>query len=84
MERWDATHSLNFRGAYKRVGKNELYVRTAFKHTDIADADRAGHLWFVDGIKMGCESDEPHARAAAEASLRAMSRTHTRRVAASA
>lgn len=84
MERWDPTQSLHFRGAYMRVGKNELYVRTAFKHTDIADADLAGHLWFIDGIKMGCESDEPRARAAAESALRAMSRTHTRRVAASA
>lgn len=73
MPAWDMTHGAH-RGAYLRVGPNELYVR---------EWD-PGWLWYVDGIRGGATVSEITAKAAAEAAVRVMFRTHTGRMAASA
>lgn len=73
MPIWDRTHGKEA-GAYLRAGASELYVRR--------DADM--WVWYVDGILMGAERGEEVARAASEAAVRAMSRTHTGRMAAPA
>jgi hypothetical protein len=70
---WDRTHGKRA-GAYLRAGPIELYVRR----------EEAGWTWFVDGIRMGVADGEAVAKAAGEAAVRAMSRTHTSRMAASA
>jgi hypothetical protein len=73
MTLWDRTHGKET-GAYLRAGASELYVRR--------DGDM--WVWYVDGILMGAERGEEVARAASEAAVRAMARTHTARVAAAA
>ena len=73
MATWDRTFGKQT-GAYLRAGAVELYVRR----------EGDGWAWYVDGILMGVERGEEVARAASEAAFRAMSRTHTGRVAASA
>ena len=70
---WDRTHG-NRAGAYLRAGSIELYVRR----------EDGGWAWFVDGVRMGAADGEAVAKAASEAALRAMSRTHTGRMAAAA
>lgn len=73
---WSHTHGI-VSGAYMRAGVSELYVRRARKGA-------SGWIWYVDGILMGAAPAEDVARAASEAAVRAMSRTHTGRVAAAA
>jgi hypothetical protein len=68
---WDVTYGKRS-GAYLRAGQSELYVRR----------EGGGWTWFVDGIRMGAADGEAVAKAASEAALRAMSRTHTGRMAA--
>lgn len=80
MATWDRTHGKG-RGAYLRAGVNELYVRQVIG----PDGVPAGlWAWYLDGILMGAENGEAVAKAASEAAVRAMSRTHTGRMAASA
>lgn len=76
MAAWECTHGL-VAGAYLRAGVSELYVRRARKGGD-------GWIWYVDGILMGAASGEAVAKAASEAAVWAMSRTHTGRMAAAA
>jgi len=78
MADWQITHG-KAAGAFLRAVPHELYVREA-----VANEPTSGWRWLVDGILMGVVADEPEAKAAAEACVRAMSRTHTARVAASA
>lgn len=79
---WQATHSLKCRGYYMRMNGHELYCRRLLNPT--ADEQPIGGWhWFIDGILMGCESGPREARAALEAAVRAMSRTHTARLATS-
>lgn len=75
MSMWQATTSTR-RGTYLRVGPNELYVRQ--------DEDPRLWKWFVDGHAGGYKAGEAPARAAAEAAVRGMSRTHTGAMAAPA
>ena len=71
MVTWQRTHGKRT-GAYLRAGSNELYVRR----------ESGGWSWFVDGVKMGASDGEAVAKQASEAAVRAMSRTHTARLAA--
>lgn len=75
-DEWSPTHGI-VAGAYLRAGVSELYVRRARKGGD-------GWIWYVDGILMGGATGELVAKAASEAAIRAMSRTHTGRLAAAA
>jgi hypothetical protein len=79
MPVWDRTHGVA-RGAYMAAGPNQLYVREAAGRGGVT----GGWLWYVDGILMGTGDSETVARAASEAAVRAMSRTHTGAMAAPA
>ncbi len=74
MDKWQITHGAVI-GAYLKVDGVELYVRK--------DGAKSW-LWFVDGVRMGAAHREIVARAAAEAAVRAMSRTHMGAMAAPA
>jgi hypothetical protein len=78
MADWQITHG-KAHGAFLRAGSHEVYVREA-----VAEEPASGWRWLVDGILMGVEPGESEAKAAAEACVRAMGRTHTARLAASA
>lgn len=79
MNLWEPTHGVR-RGAYLQAGASQLYVREDRTKEGLPTGLWA---WYVDGILMGVEKAEPAARAASEAAVRAMSRTHTGRMAAS-
>jgi hypothetical protein len=79
MAHWERTHGKAI-GAYLKAGANELYVRQDLR----AGAAQGGWIWYVDGILMGAETGEGVAKLASEAAIRAMSRTHTGRLAAAA
>jgi hypothetical protein len=76
---WQMTHGVA-RGSYTVAGHNQLYVRESAGRGGVSGA----WLWYVDGYLMGAVASESVARAASEAAVRAMSRTHTARLAASA
>ncbi len=78
MTGWEITHG-QVVGAYQRIDGHELYAREGGRgHPD------GQWLWFVDGQCCGAERNELAARAAAEAFVGPMGRTHTGRMAASA
>lgn len=77
---WDRTHGPNVDGAYLRHGVNELYVRPR----KLTAGKPAGWIWYLDGVLMGAGDSEAVAKAAGEAAVRSMSRTHTGRMAAAA
>ncbi len=74
---WDRTHGIR-PGAFMIAGAHQLYVRAGGSRHLIPGT----WYWYVDGILMGTGDTETVAKAAGEAAVRAMSRTHTARMAA--
>lgn len=77
---WQPTRG-KAKGSFASNDGRLLYVREDLQ----PDGDpTGGWRWLIDGVLMGVERDESAARAAAEAAIGAMGRTHAGRLAASA